>query len=112
MRPYNFLSKIGIYLLFALLLSGFYYQKEVKPQTHVVEIINMKFQPEELQVRKGDTVVWINKDLVAHDVTETGKNWASPTLVNGSSWKKEISKNENYFCSIHLIMRGKILLVE
>ena len=35
-----------------------------KPQTHTVTIEGMKFHPEALTVALGDTVVWINKDLV------------------------------------------------
>lgn len=108
----NFSRKRALYLLPFLFLFGCKNQKVYEPQTHVVEIIEMKFQPEELEVHRGDTVVWINKDIVAHDVTEVDKAWASPALANGSSWKKEITKNESYYCSIHLIMKGELLVVE
>lgn len=101
----------GTLLLLAfLMLFGCKNQEVYEPQTHLVEIIEMKFQPEELKVHKGDTVVWINKDLVSHDVTEVNKAWASPALANGDTWKKEITKNEDYFCSIHLIMKGKLIV--
>ena len=33
------------------------------PTTHTVLIKKMKFIPEVLNVKKGDTVVWINKDF-------------------------------------------------
>lgn len=72
----------------------------------------MKFVPADLNVHKGDTVLWINKDIVAHDVTETNKAWASPTLPNDASFKKVITTNETYYCSIHLIMTGKVLVEE
>ena len=36
-------------------------------QRHVVEIRNLEFTPKELTV--GDTITWINYDLVPHTVT-------------------------------------------
>lgn len=101
-------SILSIFTVF--LFVGCNNKQSYAPKTHTVEIIGMKFQPEELIVRKGDTVVWINKDLVSHDVTEVNKAWASPALANGDTWKKEITKNEDYFCSIHLIMKGKLIV--
>ena len=83
-----------------------------KPQTHIVEITGMKFVPAELEVHKGDTVVWINKDLVVHDVTEDNKAWASPPLASESSWKKAITQSDTYYCSVHVIMKGKLTVVE
>ena len=43
------------------------------PQRHVVEIRGMAFHPEVLEVRRGDTVVWINRDIVPHTATATRK---------------------------------------
>jgi len=40
----------------------------------------MQFQPQNISGNKGDTVVFINNDIVAHDVTEKNKAWASPQL--------------------------------
>ena len=38
-------------------------------QRHVVEIRNLEFTPKELTVVPGDTITWINYDLVPHTVT-------------------------------------------
>ena len=83
-------------------------KESYKPQTHIVEIKGMLFEPADLKVHKGDTVIWINKDIVAHDVTEENKAWASPTLASDSSWKKVITKSDSYYCSIHLVMKGDL----
>jgi len=37
-----------------------------RPVTHTVTIEGMQFRPQALSVALGDTVVWVNKDLVAH----------------------------------------------
>jgi len=58
------------------------------PRTHTVEIRGMEFHPAELTVAPGDTVVWINHDFVAHDITEEHKAWNSSPLAAGASWKR------------------------
>ncbi len=78
---------------------------------HTIEIKNMKFVPSELTVHKGDTVIWINRDIFWHDVTEfKNKTWSSSTLLQGESWYKVITKNEDYYCSLHVVMKGLIIV--
>lgn len=81
-----------------------------KPVTHTVTIEAMKFQPDTLNVRQGDTVLFVNRDIVTHDATEVNKNWFSPPLETGGSWKWVADKSADYYCSIHLIMKGKIIV--
>jgi plastocyanin len=82
-----------------------------KPKLHTVEIRQMKFQPAELVLQKGDTVVWINNDIVAHDVTEEpGKTWTSSLLPVGESWRLVVNESADYYCSIHVVMKGKLIV--
>ncbi len=78
--------------------------------THTIEISQMKFNPDELTIHAGDTVVWINNGMTNHCVTEVNKAWTSSTLVPGQSWKKVITKNTDYYCAIHMVMKGKIIV--
>ena len=81
------------------------------PKVHTVEIKQMKFQPAELIVQKGDTVVWINNDIVAHDVTEElSKAWTSSLMPIGKSWSLVATQSADYYCSIHLVMKGKLIV--
>lgn len=81
------------------------------PVTHTILISQMKFQPAALKVNKGDKIVFINKDMVVHNVTgQSGKAWKSPDIASGESWSMVVTKNENYFCSFHPVMKGKLLL--
>lgn len=81
------------------------------PAVHVVEIIQMKFVPDVLKIHAGDTVVWINKDMVDHDVTETTKNlWASSRLPSGASWKKPFTDSQQYHCNLHMVMTARIIV--
>ena len=79
------------------------------PVTHKVVISGMKFHPATLTVAKGDTVIWINKDIVTHNVTAyPDSEWTSGPMAKGVSWKKVANKSFKYFCSIHPAMKGKI----
>ena len=97
-------------LPFLLLIYSFNGPPINTPKSHIVEIKDMKFQPAELVVNKGDTVIWINKDIVPHDVTEKNKAWASPLLNNEDVWKKVVKQSDAYYCSIHLVMKGKLIV--
>jgi len=77
---------------------------------HVVEIKGMKFVPEEITVTKGDTIEWRNKDITTHDVTEEpNKAWTSSPIASGKSWRMTVKNSADYFCSIHVVMKGKII---
>ena len=103
----------------SICLSGFIFllsscaptEVKIPNKLYTVEIKEMKFQPEELTLQKGDTVVWINRDIVAHDATEEkGRNWTSGPLASGESWSLVVTENADYFCSIHVVMKGKLLV--
>lgn len=77
-------------------------------KTDTVVIEQMKFNPQTITVNKGDTVLFINKDIVEHNATEDNKAWQSPTLQMGDSWKFVPEKSADYYCSIHIVMKGRI----
>jgi plastocyanin len=85
--------------------------EKATPAKHVIDIKEMRFQPAELVVHAGDTVEWINHDIVDHDITEEKtKEWHSDVLKKGQSWKTAINKTTDYYCSIHVVMKGKIII--
>ena len=84
-----------------------------KPDHSVDTVIvnQMKFTPAELTVKVGDTIVWINNDLVDHNVTSLRDHFFySDTLKVGRSWKWIVTDSASYLCSIHPSMTGKILI--
>lgn len=80
-----------------------------KPETLTVTIQGMKFVPDTLKANVGDTIVFINKDIVAHNVTQKDSAWHSPDIQTDSSWKMVMKEDVNYFCSIHPVMTGVLL---
>ena len=47
----------------------------------------MRFQPEVLTVAPGDTVVWVNKDLVPHTATSKAGGFDSKEIQADKSWR-------------------------
>lgn len=80
--------------------------------THVIEIHRMKFQTISLNVKVGDKVTWINKDLVPHTATANDKSWDSGRLGKGESFSLVITDQTSldYFCFYHRQMKAKLTL--
>lgn len=83
------------------------------PRRHVVEIRAMTFQPAELTVAPGDTVVWVNRDIVPHTATAGGENgWDTNILAPGDSGRYVVEgdADRSYVCSLHLGMQGRLIV--
>lgn len=81
------------------------------PTAIAVSIAQMKFMPDTVEVHKGDTIVWTNNDVVDHDVTALPDSaFTSGPLHPGASWKWVADSTAYYFCSIHVVMRGRVLV--
>jgi plastocyanin len=81
-----------------------------KPQTHTVTIEDMRFLPELLTVALGDTIVWVNKDLVPHTATSTAGTFDSKDIQTNRSWKFTIRKTGDfaYLCTLHPSMKAML----
>lgn len=80
------------------------------PQTHTVVIHNFAFEPPELTVKVGDTIVWKNTDIVSHTVTAADGSFDSDEIKPGKSWKLVAKKagTFQYACSPHPNMHGTL----
>ena len=90
--------------------SGVARAQKHAPQTHTVEIHNFAYQPADLTVNAGDTIVWKNTDIVSHTVTAADGSFDSGEIKAGKSWKLLAKKTGTfaYACSPHPNMRGKL----
>lgn len=88
---------------------------EVPEGAIVVNIDKMKYDNTDLKVKVGDTVVWINQEVMPHNVDfkagVVGENeLKGPMLKKGESFS--ITFNEagvyDYYCTPHPFMRGKV----
>ncbi len=66
-----------------------------------VTIDQLVFSPEELKAKVGDTIAWINKDIVAHTATARG-DWDVMILANKSA-SLVLTKAGivEYYCRFH-----------
>jgi plastocyanin len=86
-------------------------EKTTTPKLYTVTISQMQFRPSEIKVAKGDTVLFKNEDMVAHNVVESSsKKWSSAPLSTGQSWKLIANQSADYYCTIHPVMKGKIVV--
>jgi plastocyanin len=83
-----------------------------KSKTHTIIIEGMKYHPDHLIVKSGDSVIWQNKDFLPHTVTAKDA-FDSKEIKPNSSWKFESHKRGiyNYGCTLHPPMKG-LLTVE
>ena len=81
--------------------------------THTIVIADMKFVPETLTVKAGDTVVWVNKDFFPHTATAQDKSFDSGDIATNKSWKYVAKKKGSfpYICTLHPMMKA-ILVVK
>jgi plastocyanin len=79
-------------------------------KTHTVTIEGMRFHPLVLTAAPGDTVVWINKDVVPHTVTASA-GLDSGTIDAGQSWRYTAGKKTGeigYVCTFHPTMKATL----
>jgi plastocyanin len=78
-------------------------------RTHVVVIEGMRFVPDTLSVRRGDRIVWRNKDLVPHTATAE-KVFDSRSIPANATWTYVASRAGTlpYLCSFHPTMTATL----
>jgi plastocyanin len=79
--------------------------------TPVVVMANLAFKPTTLTVAKGTRVIFRNKDLAPHTVTDTSSGGVDSGVINpGKSFSLVIDHTLDYFCMIHPFMKAKVAL--
>lgn len=79
--------------------------------THTVIIEATSYAPLVLTVKRGDTVVWINKDPFPHTVTAEG-SFDSKSIPAGGKWTYKAGKvgDHAYTCTFHPNMKGRLIV--
>lgn len=87
---------------------------DTTPRRHVVEIQKLKFVPAMLEVSPGDTIVWVNKDIVPHTITATDKSWDSKTIKKAGEWQMVVEADTpgSYLCRFHPVMKAQFSIVQ
>lgn len=78
---------------------------------HQVVISGFEFIPKKLEVSMGDTVTWINKDIVPHNIAINTKQKAlSPEIASGQQFVYKVNKSFSYICGLHPSMKGQLII--
>lgn len=88
--------------------------EEVATQVSVT-IENFEFDPADINVSKGDTVIWTNNDNASHTVTELNATFDSGTLEMGNTFNYTFNEvgTFDYKCTFHPAnMTGKVVVAE
>lgn len=85
---------------------------EEKNASASIAIDNFSFTPKEVTVAAGTTVTWVNHDDVPHTVVSPDKKFRSKALDTDDQFSFTFTDagTYNYFCSVHPMMTGKIIV--
>lgn len=83
-----------------------------KPRTVSITIAAMAFAPPEIAVKVGDTVEWLNKDVVGHTATEKKVAVWDVTLAPGETRKAVMNRagRFDYYCRYHPNMKATLVV--
>jgi len=79
-----------------------------------IKIANFAFDRNELTLRVGANVSFVNYDSVSHQIASDSTNLNSGVLQQGQAFSTKFDQagTYNYHCSIHPSMTGKIIITE
>ena len=84
---------------------------QAQAETIQVTIEKLVFAPTELKAKVGDTIEWVNKDVLAHTATATNGDW---NVVTGPKQSGRVVLKKagavDYFCKYHPNMKGRVVV--
>ncbi|KAB7613402.1 copper-binding protein [Amylibacter sp. SFDW26] len=82
------------------------------PAHHDITISRFKFVPDTLDVRIGDTITWLNKDIAPHTATANDDSWTTDELGKKQSQTLTITTEMSgkYYCVYHPHMKAKLII--
>ena len=87
----------------------------VQAKTWTVKIAGMQFEPATVTVARGDTVVWVNDDVVAHTATSSvAGRFDSRAIAPGGNWRYQANTPGRYpyACTFHPTMQATLIVKE
>jgi plastocyanin len=91
-----------------LLLSG-WLSASAHAANIQITIDKLVYTPAEVSAKVGDTVEWINKDVIAHTATARNGDW--DVMIGPSKTVRIVLKKAgavDYFCKFHPNMKARV----
>jgi plastocyanin len=79
-------------------------------EARVIVIENVQFSPQNLVVKTGERITWVNKDLFPHTATADAKSFDSRAIAPNASWTWVAGKSGSYAygCTFHPTMKATV----
>jgi plastocyanin len=76
-----------------------------------VTIDKLIYSPTEVAAKVGDTVEWVNKDILAHTATAANGDW-NVAIAPKQTAQLVVKKpgTVDYFCKYHPNMKGRVVV--
>ncbi|MFL6624395.1 MAG: cupredoxin family copper-binding protein [Sulfurifustis sp.] len=109
MKNYRILQSWAGSLIAAIVLVSFTARAEAA-ETVQIEIKNFVFQPQEVTVAPGTTVVWINRDETPHNIKTRDRKIKSKVLDTDDRFSFVFDQpgDYTYVCGLHPQMTGTV----
>lgn len=96
---------------------GFFKASQALAEGNAAEVIidNFTFNPEDIMVKRGTTVTFINHDDIPHNVVHAERKlFRSPVLDSDEKFTHTFDTAGifEYFCALHPQMKGKVVVTE
>ncbi|QND59627.1 cupredoxin domain-containing protein [Mesorhizobium huakuii] len=75
-----------------------------------VTIDKLVFSPATVDAKIGDTIEWVNKDVIAHTATVKGGWEVMIAPKKSASLTLKAAGAVNYFCRFHPNMKGRLVV--
>jgi plastocyanin len=81
---------------------------EVYAKTHKIYMDSMSYDPDHLEVKVGDKITWINRDISVHSATSTHYAFNSGSIRRKKRWSFKVKEEGEYpyKCLFHSGMKG------
>jgi plastocyanin len=100
--------------LAAFVLSALVAGTAISAQAATIQISveNLEFSPADVSAKVGDTIEWVNKDVLAHTATARNGDWdvMLPPKKSGTLVLKKAGAID-YYCRFHPNMKAKLTVV-
>jgi len=80
----------------------------------IIEIRDFWFWPDNVTIRKGTSVTWVNRDLAGHTATSYEEIWNSKLLKKNQQYTYVFNEtgDYNYYCIPHPQMVGVVRVID
>lgn len=77
------------------------------PREHVIAMANMRFGPVPSGIKAGDTILWVNRDVVPHTATARDRSF-DVVLAPRQSRRMVVQRAGRiaFYCRYHPMMQG------